>query len=114
MMPVWLRHEFAPFVVLRTRMVPGDFPGRLGHRGAPRRGQGDGWRADQRAAALPALSMLPSIHVWFGASNQADRRLCSASGSAIDPRRFSSASVEVSFTLRLDLGPYDLISGLTT
>src|SRR5207247_4120593 len=42
-------------------MAPGDLPGRLGHRGAPLEEQGDGWRADQRAGALPALSMLTSI-----------------------------------------------------
>src|ERR1051325_2491112 len=52
-----------PFVLLHTRMAPGDFPGRLGHRDAPRREQDDGWRADQRAGALPALSMLTSIYI---------------------------------------------------
>src|SRR3989442_866200 len=44
-------------------MARGDSPGRLGHRSAPRREQDDGWRADQRADALPALSMLTSICV---------------------------------------------------
>jgi len=39
-------------------MAPGaDASGRLGHRALPKWEQGDGWRADQRAGALPALSM---------------------------------------------------------
>jgi hypothetical protein len=37
---------------VHSRMVPGVVPGRKGHRA-----EGDGWRADHRAGALPVLSM---------------------------------------------------------
>src|SRR5207244_1601576 len=42
-----------PFVVLGTRMAPGEFPGRLDHRCAPRRELGRRLAADQRVGALP-------------------------------------------------------------
>src|SRR6266508_3350280 len=42
-----------PFVVLRTRMAPDTFPGRLGHRGAPWREQDDGWRRIKEPVLSP-------------------------------------------------------------
>jgi len=58
--PHALRHTkpFRVNVLSHSHMGPIWRIGRLGHRGAPWREQGDGWRADRRAGALLALSML--------------------------------------------------------